>query len=268
MLYMPADDSDPANEADPGVLSWTEELRRVTVAVSKKDRRPAASRQQLFYLLLWTVDARGFGVTVHKGRDPESAEEMWNIDRALNKPPRFVGDEDRAILRLLWAPLSATAAALVGEALSEPACELPGDPEQASVAMRSIVAEPLPVLRLQTLGTHGNRSWREYLVSYGGGPFDVALPVFRYADVEVIPDDMRDFSTLASGEMVRIERQRAREDLLMDPAGSAVPARRTLARSGPAGADRRPGTDRTGNARQPAHTCPGLAFETACRDPD
>ncbi|MBK8384276.1 MAG: DEAD/DEAH box helicase [Candidatus Accumulibacter sp.] len=331
MLYMPADDSDPANEADPGVLSWTEELRRVTVAVSKKDRRPAASRQQLFYLLLWTVDARGFGVTVHKGRDPESAEEMWNIDRALNKPPRFVGDEDRAILRLLWAersfdtglrafglgprhggealqlmaetgrlcrkddfstltpaaprsatlgwhengdgrrlpmlvpdppaslvvplpvpwyvdlarrqigplqvpgnaavvarlfslpPLSATAAALVGEALSEPACELPGDPEQASVAMRSIVAEPLPVLRLQTLGTHGNRSWREYLVSYGGGPFDVALPVFRYADVEVIPDDMRDFSTLASGEMVRIERQRAREDLLMDElAGSGL----------------------------------------------
>jgi len=46
MLYMPADDSDPANEADPGVLSWTEELRRVTVAVSKKDRRPAASRSE------------------------------------------------------------------------------------------------------------------------------------------------------------------------------------------------------------------------------
>jgi hypothetical protein len=38
---------------------------------------PAASRQQLFYLLQWTPDARGFGVTVHKGRDPESAEELW-----------------------------------------------------------------------------------------------------------------------------------------------------------------------------------------------
>jgi hypothetical protein len=45
-----------------------------------------------------------------------------------------------------------------------------------------------------TLQTHGNRGWREYLASYGGGLFDVALPVFRYADVEVIPDDSRDFS--------------------------------------------------------------------------
>jgi hypothetical protein len=149
----------------------------------------------------------------------------WYVDLARRQiGPLQVPGNPAVVARLFsLPPLSATAAALVGEALSEPACELPGDPEQASVAMRSIVAEPLPVLRLQTLGTHGNRSWREYLVSYGGGPFDVALPVFRYADVEVIPDDMRDFSTLASGEMVRIERQRAREDLLMDElAGSGL----------------------------------------------
>jgi hypothetical protein len=35
----------------------------------------------------------------------------------------------------------------------------------------------------------------------------------------VIPDDTRDFSILASGEMVRIERQRAREEQLMDELG-------------------------------------------------
>ncbi|MQM32861.1 MAG: helicase, partial [Candidatus Accumulibacter phosphatis] len=84
------------------------------------------------------------------------------------------------------------------------------------VNLRSIVAEPLPVLRLQTLNTHGNRSWRAYAATFSGGTFDVALPVFRYADVEVKPDDTRDFSILASGEMVRIERQRAREEQWMD----------------------------------------------------
>jgi superfamily II DNA or RNA helicase len=324
MLHNPIEDPEPVDKAEPGMLSWTEELRRVAMAVSKKDRNPAANRQQLFYLLHWTSDARGFGVTVNKGRDPESADELWSIDRALSKPPRFVSDEDRAILRLLWAersfdtglrvfglgpqhggealqlmaqsgrlcrkddfsvlmlsparparvrwqahsegrqqatlvpepaaslviplqvpwfvdlekrligplqvrgnpavvarlfslpPLSATAAALVGEALAEPAQELPIDAEHASASMRSIVAEPVPLLRLQTLQTHGNRSWRDYLASYGGGPFDVALPVFRYADVEVIPDDTRGFSVLAGGEMVRIERQHAVEQRLMD----------------------------------------------------
>ncbi len=316
-------------KSEPGMLSWTEELRRVAMAVSKKDRDPAANRQQLFYLLHWTADARGFGVTVRKGRDPESGDELWSIDRALSKPPRFVSDEDRAILRLLWAersfdsglrafglgprnggevlqllaltgrlcrkddfsalllsaprpatvswresgagrrlpllrvepaaslviplplpwfvdlekrligplevrgnpavvarlfslpPLSANAAELVSEALGEAARVLPSDPEQASASLRSIVAEPLPLLRLQTLQTHGNRSWREYTASFGGGPFDVALPVFCYADVEVIPDDTRDFATLASGEMVRIERRREREEHLMSELAKA-----------------------------------------------
>ena len=329
MLDKPAKHSQAEDKADLGVLSWTEELRRVAVAVSKKDRRPAASRQQLFYLLHWTPDARGFGISVHKGRDPESADALWAIDRALSKPPRFVSDEDRPILRLLWAersfdsglrafglgprhggevlelmaqtgrlcrkddfsvltlaearpatlgwqlnadgrripllkpeppatliipllapwyldldrrqigpllvrgnqavvarlfslpPLSATAAALVGEALAEPSLELPGDPENASVSMRILEADLLPVLRLETLSTHGNRAWRDYMASYGGGPFDVALPVFRYAEVELRPDDTRDVSTLASGEMVRIVRESQREEQLMDELAAA-----------------------------------------------
>jgi hypothetical protein len=59
------------------------------------------------------------------------------------------------------------------------------------------------------------------LPATGAVHFDVALPVFRYADVEVIPDDMRDFSTLGSGEMVRIERQRVLEEQLMDELAGA-----------------------------------------------
>ncbi|WP_291992277.1 DEAD/DEAH box helicase [Candidatus Accumulibacter sp. ACC003] len=327
----PGDAVKPEKRLALGVLSWTEELRRVAVAVSKKDRGPSANRQRLFYLLQWTADLRGFGVTVNKGRDPEGAEELWSLDRVLGKPPRFVSDEDRDILRLLWAersfdtglrvfglgplhggevlqlmaqsgrlcrkddystltlavarpatlgwrlngdgrripvltpepaaalviplpvpwyidsdrrligplqvsgnqavvarlfslpPLSATAAALVGEALSEPTGDMPADAEDVGSSVRSIVAEPLPVLRLQTLHTHGNRSWREYLSNFGGGPFDVALPVFRYAEVEVRPDDTRDFTILATGETVRVERQRAREDEFMDEsAGSGL----------------------------------------------
>ncbi|EXI71593.1 MAG TPA: DEAD/DEAH box helicase [Candidatus Accumulibacter phosphatis] len=319
----PVERSLSVGKGEVGALSWTEELRRVAMAVSKKDRSPATGLQQLFYLLQWTADLAGFGVTVHKGREPESSDELWNIDRALAKSLRFVSDEDRPILRLLWAerafdtglhafglgprhgvealqlmaktgrlcrrddfspltltatrpatvnwregsdgrqsaillaeppaslviplpqpwfvdldrrligpllvrgnpavvarlfslpPLSATAAALVGEALAETANELPSNPDQASVNTRSIVADPVAVLRLRTLHTHGNRGWREYSTAYGGGPFDVALAMFRYDDVEVIPDDRRDFTILANGEMVRIERQRVREEQLM-----------------------------------------------------
>lgn len=308
---------------NPGVLSWVEELRQVSIAVSKKATKSTASRNQLFYILHWTDDASGFGVTIHKGRDPESAEEWWAIDRALIKPPPFVSEDDVIILRLLWAerthdcglrafglgpkhgddvlrrmaqtgrlypvndfsplrltdarpasvswrvdgngrqrpcfkpepeadlviplqppwyvdldegavgaldvpgnldviarlfalpPLSAKEAALVAEALSELAPELPIPEEAANARLRCIDAIPVPVLRLQTLNTHGNRSWRDYEFSYTGGEFDVALPVFRYQDAEIKPDDVREFCALPDGETVRVVRQSEREKLLM-----------------------------------------------------
>ncbi len=316
-------------QSSPGALSWTEELRRVAMAVSKKDRGASAARQQLFYLLHWTSDGSGFGVTVHKGREPESADELWSIDRALSKPPRFVSEDDRLILALLWAersvdtglrafslgpqhgpealqrmakserlcrwddfscltladtrparlrwrsnehgqqvpvleprppasliipwttpwyldlqtrqlgplavdgnpdlvarifslpPLSPSAAALVGEVLTEPASPLPGARPVGSTRMRVIVDQPLALLRLETVSTHGNRNWRDYCASFAGGPFDVALPVFRYGDAEVKPYDARDFITLESGETVRIERRVEVEQRLMQALADA-----------------------------------------------
>jgi superfamily II DNA or RNA helicase len=307
----------------PGVLSWVEELRMVAAAVTKKKTKPSVTRHQLFYILHWTADAKGFGVTVHKGRDPDTAEEWWNIDRALIKPPSFVSEEDLGILRLLWAertyetglrafgigpkhgtvvlqrmvqsgrlypaddfaplqqgearpasvvwqvddngrqipylrpspavdlviplqppwyldldegllgplevagnpaviarlfalpPLTDKDAALVAEALSELAPELPIPLEDASAHLRTIDAMPVPVLFLKTLQTHGNRTWRDYGASYGGGPFDVALPVFRYADAQVRPDELREFSLLPEGETVRVVRRLAEEQALM-----------------------------------------------------
>jgi superfamily II DNA or RNA helicase len=309
---------------NPGVLSWVEELRRVSMAVSKKTSKTTASRNQIFYFLHWTEDACGFGVTVHKGREAENAMEWWTIDRALIKPPPFVAEEDVSILRLLWAerahdsglrafslgpqhggdilqrmartgrlypandfsplllaetrpaivswlldgngrqrpcftptpaaslviplqppwyvdldegvigaldvpgnpaviarlfslpPLSAKEAALVAEALTELAPELQIPAEDASARLRHIDASPVPVLRLQTLDTHGNRNWRGYVASFNAGSFDVVLPVFRYQDAEIKPDDIREFTTLPDGETVRILRRSEQEKALMN----------------------------------------------------
>jgi superfamily II DNA or RNA helicase len=308
---------------NPGVLSWVEELRRVSMAVSKTTTKASASRNQLFYILHWTPDSSGFGVTVHKGRDAGSAEEWWSIDRALIKPPPFVSENDVGILRLLWAerghdvglrafglgpahggeilqrmahtgrlcpandfsplfladtrpatvswrldangrqrpcfiavpaaslviplhppwyidldegtigplevlgnpavierlfslpPLSKKEAELVAAALTELAPELPIPADDASARLRRIEANPVPLLRLQTLGTHGNRSWRDYVINYNSGFFDVALPVFRYQDAEIKPDDVREFSTLPDGETVRVLRQSEQERMFM-----------------------------------------------------
>ena len=87
----------------PGALSWAEELRRVSHAVSKTTIRVSGGRSQLFYLLHWNSEATAFGVSVLRGRDPESAEAWWDFDRALTKPPPFVGEEDVDILRLIWS---------------------------------------------------------------------------------------------------------------------------------------------------------------------
>ena len=86
----------------PAGLSWVEELRRVSLAVSQSGSKPSASRNQLFYLLHWTQDASSFGVTVHRGRGLEDAEAWWDIDRAFIKQPPFVTEQDVDILRLLW----------------------------------------------------------------------------------------------------------------------------------------------------------------------
>jgi superfamily II DNA or RNA helicase len=300
----------------PGLLSWVEDLRRASVAVAKKKARPATARQQLFYILHWSDDKRRCGIEIRKGKQPETAEEWWKIERALVTPPQFVVEEDLGILRLIWAerthdsglrafglgpkhgaeilrrmaashrlyteddlglplqagetrpagigwqvdsrglqrpclkaeppaertlavdppwyvdlaagetgpldvagnpsviarlfnlpPLSATEAALVAEALSELAPDLPPPTEDASARLRQIDAPLQPVLRLETLHTHGYRAWRGYPQSFSGGPFDVARVYFRYADAEIRPDEKHEFVTLPEGETVRLKRR-------------------------------------------------------------
>jgi superfamily II DNA or RNA helicase len=94
------------DRVSPSVLSWVEDLRRVSIAVAKKKARPSTARQQLFYILKWSTDQRHFGIEIRKGKQPESAEEWWKVDRALVAPPQFVNEEDLVILRLIWAERS------------------------------------------------------------------------------------------------------------------------------------------------------------------
>ena len=310
------------SKAPPG-LSWVEELRRVSLAVSQNGSKPSASRNQLFYLLHWTPDACSFGITVHRGRELDESEAWWDIDRAFAKPLPFVTEQDVDILRLLWdgrindtglrafglelrhggdllqrlirtgrfALATDYSPLLLGEARpgsfgwridsrgSQRACfralsqaslaiplqppwyvdldksvigplEVPGDPEiiarlfslpplgdrqaslvaemlaelepgltppaiDAQASLRCIAAEPLAVLRLQTLETNGHGAWRGYVPCQEAVGFDVALPVFRYQDAEVGPEDEQEFVLLADGETVRLERQRDLETAYM-----------------------------------------------------
>ena len=316
MLLRAIDERAAPDRVSPGVLSWVEDLRRASVAVAKKKARPSGVRQQLFYLLKWSADQRHFGIEIAKGKFPDSAEEWWNIERALVTPPQFVNEEDLAILRPLWAdrlhetglrafglgprhgaetlqrlvesrrlyadngeglplsegaprpadvgwrvdargmqrplliakpaaalivpvqppwyvdlasgeagplevtgnpaviarlfslpPLSAKEAAVVAETLSELAPDLPKPAEDAAIRLRVVDVPLQPVLQLETLPTHGNRPWRGYAGSLTGDFFDVAKPLFRYADVEVRPDEPFEFVTLPEGETVHLKRR-------------------------------------------------------------
>lgn len=316
MLLKAIAERNPTQRVSTSVLSWVEDLRRVSVAVAKKKARPAGARQQLFYILKWTADQRRFGIEIRKGKYPESADEWWKVDRALVTPPQFVTEEDLGILRLIWAerdhetglrafglgprhgaeilqrmaashrlypeddlglplnagavrpasigwqidgmgfqrpylkpepsagmiiavdppwyldlgegetgplevsgnpavinrlfslpPLSAKEAALVADALTELAPDLPLPAEGASARLRLVDAPLIAILQLETLHTHGQRAWRGYPQSFNGGPFDVARVVFRYADADIRPEEKSEYITLPEGETIRLKRR-------------------------------------------------------------
>ena len=316
MLLRALEERSTPDRVSPGVLSWVEDLRRASIAVAKKKARPSGARQQLFYMLKWTPDQRHFGIEIAKGKFPDSAEEWWNIERALLNPPQFVSETDLGILRPLWAdrlhetglrafglgprhgaetlqrlvessrfyvdngdglpleegqprpatigwrvdarglqrplllaqpaaaliipvqppwyvdlaegeagplevtgnpavinrlfslpPLSAKEASVVAQTLDELAPELPKPTEDATIRLRTVDAPLQPVLQLDTVPTHGNRAWRGYGSSLTGDFFDVARPLFRYADVDVRPDERHEFVTLPEGETVHLKRR-------------------------------------------------------------
>ncbi len=169
----------------------------------------------------WQVDAQGFQRPYLKA-DPAAelvvaVDPPWYVDLAEGETgPLQVAGNPAVIGRLFsLPPLSAKEAALVAEALSELAPDLPLPAEDASARLRLIDAPLQPVLQLETLSTHGHRSWRAYPSSFSGGPFDVARVVFRYADAEIRPDQTQAFVTLPDGETIRLTRRQDAENLAL-----------------------------------------------------
>ena len=161
----------------------------------------------------WQIDSNGFQRPYLK---PEPATELiiavdppWYVDLTEGEVgPLSVTGNPTVVSRLFaLPPLSAKEAGLVAEALSELAPDLPLPAEDASARLRLIDTGLQPVLQLDTLHTHGHRAWRGYPHSLGGGPFDVAHVIFRYADADLLPNDHSEFVTLPEGETVRVKRR-------------------------------------------------------------
>ena len=169
--------------------------------------------------------------------EPKPGHLAWRIDahgrqrpcfRALSEsclalpllPPWYV-DPDRGLIGLLEVPgdpgiiarlfslppLPDGRAAQVAQALSRIAPELPPPNRDLTDSLRRIVAEPRPVLRLDTRETDGHAAWRDYPERREATGFDVALPSFCYGDAEVGIGDERVFVVLENGETVRVERR-------------------------------------------------------------
>jgi superfamily II DNA or RNA helicase len=161
----------------------------------------------------WLIDAAGFQRPYLK---PEPAAEMvvpvdppWylDIDGGEIGPLEVTGNPAMVSRLFSLPPLSAKEAALVAEALSELAPELPPPAEDASTRLRLIDAPLQAILQFDTVHTHGYRAWRRYTQSLTGGPFDVARIIFRYADAEIRPEEKHEFITLPEGETVRLKRR-------------------------------------------------------------
>jgi hypothetical protein len=133
----------------------------------------------------------------------------WYIDLAEGEAgPLEVAGNPAVISRLFsLPPLSAKEAAVVAKTLAELAPELPKPSEDATVHLRVVDVPLRPILMLDTVPTHGNRAWRGYGSSFTGDFFDLARPVFRYADVDIRPDEHHEFVTLPEGETVHLKRR-------------------------------------------------------------
>jgi superfamily II DNA or RNA helicase len=177
----------------------------------------------------WHIDGMGFQRPYLK---PEPSAEMivavdppWYIDLGEGEagPLEVTGNPDVVSRLFSLPPLSAKEAALVAEALSELAPDLPLPGGDAGARLRLVDAPLIPILQLETLHTHGHRAWRGYPQNFGGGPFDVAKVVFRYADAEVRPEEKNEFITLPEGETIRLKRRpEAEAKALQTLAGSGL----------------------------------------------
>ena len=97
-----------AHQVNPAVLSWLESFRISLAEGEKKKSKAAKPAERLFYVLAKPPHSDDFRIGMLKSRPgpdggPAARADDWNnVERALLQPPRFVDEEDLAILRLLW----------------------------------------------------------------------------------------------------------------------------------------------------------------------
>jgi superfamily II DNA or RNA helicase len=93
----------PATQINPDVLRWVSDFG-VAVRSAKAPAKPAKSPQVLLYLLHDDGEARVSFAKARIGVDgrPGALDDWSNVERAIMNPPKFVNEDDVAILRLLW----------------------------------------------------------------------------------------------------------------------------------------------------------------------
>ncbi|MEY2632744.1 MAG: hypothetical protein RIR00_1398 [Pseudomonadota bacterium] len=161
----------------------------------------------------WRLDGLGRQVpTIHVTPDVHflvSVEPPWFADLESGEVgPVNMGVKPELVRQLLdLPPLTAAEATLVADALHEVAPDVPAPLEDPHRHARLIEVAPVPVLVFDTLETHGNRAWRKYPASYAGGLLDFGAVHFRYQELDLQPDDVREYHTLPEGEVVRVRRQ-------------------------------------------------------------
>ncbi len=177
------------------------------------DDLPLAAGEPRQATVGWRVDARGLQRPLLIARPAAPlivpVQPPWYVDLAEGEAGPLEVAGNPAVINRLFSlpPLSAKEAAVVAKTLAELAPELPKPSEDAAVRLRVVDVPLRPILMLDTIPTHGNRAWRGYAGSYAGDFFDVARPVFRYADVDVRPDEHHEFVTLPEGETVQLKRR-------------------------------------------------------------
>ncbi len=97
-----------APTVNPALLDWVDSFRKALSVPAKKKAKPVVRPERLCYALMKSFNSDSYIVGVYKakmaadGQLQGQMEEWSNMERALIKPPQFVGEEDLPILRLLW----------------------------------------------------------------------------------------------------------------------------------------------------------------------
>jgi len=202
--------------AGPRRLSWSEPLE------AHLEWRPDARARVLPHFAV-----PGHAVTVVAGDPPcyfeREAARLGRLDCGL--PVSMM----RHLLRL--PPLGQRDRSLVAQALRRHLPQLPVPREDAGAGLREIAGQPEAVLGFGTVPIAGVQRYRDYGERYDLGAFDYAVPRFRYGELEIAPDEAREFFTLPSGEAVRLQRNRETETRAMaelEAVGLAPVPTRTL----------------------------------------